>query len=77
VTNSKIFGINWLETDSKVYSKAAETGFGLRRKGITIPATDLIITSCALIHDSTILHFDKHFEQIKKYYPLEIISFDL
>jgi predicted nucleic acid-binding protein len=74
---SDFSAIHWIESESKVYDKAAEMGFRLRRKGITIPATDLIIASCAIINNSILLHYDKHFEQVKKYYPLETISFNL
>ena len=47
---SDLLGIHWLETDAAVYKKSSEIGFGLRRKGITVPATDLIIASCAIIY---------------------------
>ena len=68
--------IHWFETDSRVYNKASHIGFSLKRKGITIPATDLIIASCALINNSFLLHFDKHFDHIKKYFPLKTISYN-
>jgi predicted nucleic acid-binding protein len=68
-------GMVWIETDFPVYRKAAEMGFRLRQKGMTIPATDLIIASCALINGLEILHLDKHFDLIKTVYPLKTISF--
>jgi predicted nucleic acid-binding protein len=72
---SDFFGIIWLETDKRVYNKASEIGFDLKRRGITIPATDLIIASCALIYNSSLLHYDKHYEKIKEFFPLETITF--
>lgn len=74
---SDLSGIHWLETNIKIYNKSAEIGFGLRRKGMTIPVTDLIIAACAIIYKTEIIHFDKHFEQIKKYCPLTTISFNI
>ncbi len=69
--DSDLSGIHWFETDKTIYNKASEVGYNLKRKGITIPATDLIIASCALIYKSEIVHLDKHFEKIKTYYPLK------
>ena len=74
---SDFYGLTWFETDINVYNKASEIGFSLKKKGITIPATDLIIAACALTNNSFLLHFDKHFEQIKKIFPLQTISYNL
>ena len=74
---SDLSGIHWFETDIIIYNKSSEIGFNLRRKGITVPTTDLIIASCALIYNAEIIHFDKHFEQIKVHYPLKTISFNI
>ena len=65
---------HWLETDLKVYLKACEIGFLLKKNGITIPLTDLIIGACALINNCKLIHFDKHYIQIKKYYSLNQFS---
>lgn len=65
---------HWLETDLKVYLKACEIGFLLKKNGITIPLTDLIIGASALINNCKLIHFDKHYIQIKKYYLLNQFS---
>ena len=46
-------------------------GFELRRKGKTIPSTDLLIASISLYYDLDILHADNHFEIIKLYSNLK------
>ena len=63
-----------LELDNSVFQKASEIGFDLRRKGITIPASDLIIAASAIITDSKLIYFDKHYTFIAEYYPLKLIS---
>lgn len=44
--------------------KAGKISFTLRRKGITIPTTDLIIASLALENNSSVFTLDPHFEKI-------------
>ena len=55
-----------------VFLKAAEIYRGLRRKGITIQkSVDCMIASVALENDIQLLHNDKEFETIEKYYGLK------
>ena len=63
-----------LELNDSVFQKASEIGFDLRRKGITIPAADLIIAASAMVTNSELIHFDKHYRYIAEYYPLIIAS---
>jgi len=53
-----------LETTQNTWIKAGRTSYILRRKGITIPTTDLIIASLALEYDCLIFTLDPHFEKI-------------
>ena len=64
-----------LELNDKVFQKASKIGFDLRRKGITIPSADLIIAANAIVTESQLIHFDKHYTYIAEQYPLELISF--
>jgi len=63
-----------LELNDTVFQKASEIGFNLRRKGITIPASDLIIAASAMDNDCQLLHLDKHFTFIAEFYPLKLDS---
>jgi len=54
----------FLETTQNTWIKAGRISYTLRRKGITIPTTDLIIASLALKHDCLIFTLDPHFEKI-------------
>jgi predicted nucleic acid-binding protein len=73
--DSDLSGLHWLEINKGVINQASEIGYSLKRKGITIPSTDLIIASCTLANKAELIHLDKHFEEIKKHYPLKTIYF--
>jgi len=70
---SDFSALHRLELDDRVFQKASKIGFDLRRKGITIPATDLIIAACAIIADIELIHLDSHFTYIAEHYPLKMI----
>ena len=53
-----------LESDESIWQKACELGFNLRRKGVTVPHTDILIAACALQSGSIIVHADAHFDMM-------------
>jgi len=55
---------HWLSLDRAVFESAAQLGFDLRRTGITVPATDLLIAASAIKAQATLYHLDSHFTQI-------------
>ncbi len=71
---SDFSALHHLELDDRVFQKASKIGFDLRRKGITIPATDLIIAASAIVADVELIHFDSHYSYIAEQYPLKIVS---
>ena len=71
---SDFAGLHYLHLDESVFQKAAKIGFDLRRRGITVPGTDLIIAACALQSNAELMHFDAHYNYIAKYHPLNIRS---
>jgi predicted nucleic acid-binding protein len=56
------------------WEKAYELSFNLRRKGLTIPYTDIVIAACALTADLTLMHVDAHFDAISKQVGLKVES---
>lgn len=63
--------LHYCETNKEVWERSAQLGFDLRRKGLTIPATDILIASVALFYDFMLFHADHHFEMIAKNIPLK------
>ncbi|HUP42671.1 MAG TPA: PIN domain-containing protein [Thermoanaerobaculia bacterium] len=53
-----------LDLSRKQFDRACELGFALRRRGVTVPATDLIIAASAILSQAEILHVDGHFDRI-------------
>ena len=53
-----------LEANINTWIMSGKISFDLRRKGITIPTTDLIIGSLALESNSKIFTLDPHFSKI-------------
>ena len=46
------------------WARARELARRCRSKGLTIPATDIIIAACASVHDLELEHCDAHFDAI-------------
>lgn len=59
-----IIALPFLETTLDTWVKAGKISFSLRRKGITIPTTDLIIASLAIEYDCSVFSLDPHFKKI-------------
>ena len=55
-----------LATDDQVWALARDLAKKCRKAGKTIPATDLVIGSCALHHCTNLEHTDTHFDVILK-----------
>lgn len=68
-------GLESIETDEPLWDMACEIGFKLKRKGITVPYTDILISSCALAKDCSVLHADKHFDILAEHIGLQCESF--
>lgn len=66
----KLESLDILSITQSVWKQAYELGFSLRKKGITIPTTDLIIAAVAIENNSMILHHDEHYEMIAQHYPI-------
>lgn len=64
-----------VETDSSVWEEASELGFTLRRKGVTVPHTDILIATCALRASAVVVHADAHFDLMAKHSPLKVESY--
>jgi len=63
-----------VESDEPVWQKAYELGFNLRRKGVTVPHTDILIAACALQSGSIIVHADAHFDMMAKHALIKVES---
>jgi predicted nucleic acid-binding protein len=58
----------------QLWARAYELAFNLRRRGVTIPYTDILTAACALHANAIILHADAHFDLISKHFELKVES---
>lgn len=59
-----IEGLNQIDISNDLWLKAGDLSAKLRKKGITIPFSDLIIGIAAIENNLSVLTVDKHFEKI-------------
>jgi predicted nucleic acid-binding protein len=64
-----------LMPDDAIWSAAARNGFSLRRSGIIVPTTDLLIATVAQHAGARLAHWDRHFELMAPHLALRTISF--
>lgn len=55
-----------VEVDNAVWNLACSLASAARTTGLTIPAIDLLIFSCARRHKIELEHCDEHFDQLAK-----------
>jgi predicted nucleic acid-binding protein len=63
-----------LDVAEEHWDEAAEMGFQLRRQGITVPFTDLLIGAVAIRNRAVVLHRDRHFDLMAGHLALEVES---
>ena len=72
---TRLDSLDMVETDTALWEKAYQLSFELRRKGITVPYTNILIAACALQTESTVVHADAHFDLMAKHIGLNVESF--
>lgn len=56
------------------WEEAGHLGLQLRRRGMTIPFTDLLIASIAMRAEAVLVHRDRHFDLIASHHALKVES---
>lgn len=57
-------GIKIFEADTVLWIKTGKLSASLRRKGVNLPITDVVIAALAIEHNLSVFTLDKHFGQI-------------
>lgn len=52
-------------TTPEVWERASSLARSCRARGITVPATDLLVAACAAEHGLDLLHRDAHFDRLQ------------
>lgn len=61
---SMLSELQYFEMTAALWQKAAGLSHALKKKGLTLPLTDIFIASIAIAHNLSIFTLDRHFEQI-------------
>ncbi len=64
--SEELQSLEQLALTPRVWEQAAQWGFLLRRKGLSMPNTDLLIAAAAHLHHCSLWHQDKHFNLLAK-----------
>lgn len=72
LTKNNLECFHSLELDDRIFSETSEVGFQLKRKGITVPLSDLIIAVQCFEHQLMLIEKDKHFQKIKECLDLKL-----
>jgi hypothetical protein len=59
-------GLPFLEATREAFASAGKMGAVLRKKGITMPLSDLLIVALAKAHGLTVLTLDNHFQTLAR-----------
>lgn len=54
----------FIPATTAIWERATQLAWSLDRRGVVLPATDLLIATCALATNATVLTYDAHFRQI-------------
>jgi len=73
--NDHLSALHQLPLEDDTWHDAARMSFQLRRQGVTVPFTDLIIGAVAVNADAVLLHRDRHFDLMAQHLPLNVESY--
>ena len=71
---SRLDALEEVPSDRSLWESACQLGFTLKRKGVTVPPTDIFIASAAMAYGATLVHADRHFDMICKNTNLKVES---
>lgn len=63
-----------LTITAPVWELAGKTSYKLRKRGVDVPLTDILISATAVHYQCRLWHADKHFDLITGYAPLKTVE---
>jgi len=71
---TRLDSLYYIESTESLWNFACMMAFKLKRKGVTLPYTDIFIAASAIVNNALLIHADSHFELIKKHTTLKTES---
>ncbi len=65
-------GLHFLEIDKGLFDRISEAAFKLRKNGVTVPLTDLVIAIQCIENGLILVQEDRHFEFIRDHFDLKL-----
>jgi predicted nucleic acid-binding protein len=73
-TARRLHALHWLRVTDEHWHHASSLAFDLRRKGITVPAIDVLIATLSIDYDCELLHSDGDYDLIAKHSSLRVFT---
>jgi predicted nucleic acid-binding protein len=64
-------GLKFVPSDRASYESAGRNGYALKRKGVSVPLSDVIISSDCIDHGLVLVESDRHYAAIAGHLPLK------
>lgn len=71
---NRIDALYYIDATKSLWDSASRLAFDLKRKGVSIPSTDIFIASSTLHEKAILLHADSHFDTIAEHSRLKVES---
>lgn len=69
---SALAGLKFVPSDRAAFESVGRNGFALKRKGVSVPLSDLVIATDCLSHGLVLIEEDRHFAAIAAHLPLDL-----
>jgi predicted nucleic acid-binding protein len=63
-----------IESSKSLWDRSSQLAFDLKRKGVSVPYTDIFISVSAIQEKAILLHADSHFDTIARHSALKVES---
>lgn len=70
-----VLALHVLDIHEDTWEEASWLAFQVRRKGLTIPFTDLLIAAVAVKSGAVIVHRDRHFDILASHAEVQVESY--
>jgi predicted nucleic acid-binding protein len=64
-------GLKFVPSDRSSFQSAGRSGFALKKKGISVPLSDIIIATDCVDHGFVLVESDRHYAAIAAHLPLK------
>jgi len=64
-------GLKFVPSDRDSFQSAGRNGFALKRKGVSVPLSDIIIATDCIDHSLVLIEADRHYAAIAAHLPLK------